>query len=163
MKTPKLSRSRLLQVLDYDPQTGIFRWKISNGRRAVVGEIAGSVQVSGHIHIGIDKRRYGAHRLAWLYVHGVWPSEQIDHKNCVPHDNRLNNLREATSQQNARNKPGWRSTPKGVLSRPCGKKWRARIRVDRRLISLGDFHTEEEAAAAYKVAAEKHFGEFARV
>ncbi len=161
MKTRKLNHTRLLQILDYDPGTGVFRWKISNGRRAVAGEIAGSVQADGCRHITVDRKRYLAHRLAWLYVHGVWPQNLIDHKNLDRTDNRIDNLRPATFQQNSCNRDGWGKHGKGVLLRPSGK-WRARIRVNGKLISLGDFSSQSEAATAYADAARKHFGEYAR-
>ncbi len=156
----RVTISRLREVLEYNPKTGIFRWKKSNGRRAVVGEVAGAVQKNGRVHIGVDGRRYTRARLAWFYVYGVWPRLQLDHKNRVRDDDRIDNLREATAQQNSANRPGWGRNRKGLIQRPSGK-WRARIRFNNKLISLGEFDTEAEAAEAYRTAATKYFGEFA--
>lgn len=157
----KVTISRLREVLDYNPKTGQFRWRISNGRRAVAGEIAGSVQKNGRVHIGVDGRYYTRARLAWFYVHGKWPVLQLDHRNCIRDDDRIDNLREATNQQNVANRGSYTGRSKGTIRRPSGK-WRARIRVNNKLISLGDFVTEAEASEAYRTAAQKFFGEFAR-
>jgi hypothetical protein len=110
-----------------------------------------------------------AHRLAWVYVHGSIPDGmEIDHKDCDPTNNRLDNLRLATSSQQKQNKrvqSNNRAGLKGAYYHACrtGKKWRSQIKVGQRLIFLGYFHTAEEAHEAYAAAAAEHFGEFARV
>ena len=104
-----LTAARLREVLNYNPETGEFSWVqnrtprstlgFGKGRRAKVGTIK-----QGRITICIDKRLYGASRLAWLWVTGAWPKHHIDHINRNPLDNRLCNLRDVTHKENQANK-----------------------------------------------------------
>jgi hypothetical protein len=159
-----LTQARLKEVLRYDPETGVFVWLAKRGCRAA-GNKAGSLDPIGYLYIRVDGEIYGAHRLAWLYAHGVLPA-RMDHCNLVRSDNRLANLRPCTHAQNIRNARKHRdnrSGHKGVtLERKTGK-WLARICVDYRILHLGTFVTAEEAAAAYDAAALRHHGEFARI
>ena len=115
--------------------------------------------------------RYGGkvfrlHRVIWALVYGEWPKIDVDHINCVRDDNRLSNLRLATRHQNLAN-TGVRKTNKlgikGVHLHKAPDTYRSIIRVRGQRIDLGLFKTPEAAGAAYKAAAEKYFGEFARV
>jgi len=163
-----MTAQRVRDLLGYDPQTGVFTWK-ATARRAVAGSVAGTIYKNGRRYITIGRQRYFAHRLAWLYVHGRWPSAQIDHRNMDRDDNRIENLREATNQQNVANRGVMSSNHlgrKGVgISSDrvhAPQRYRARIRVNDKLIHLGYFSTPDLASAAYAEAAVKHFGEFAR-
>src|SRR4029450_2313606 len=99
----ELTAERLRELLDYDPETGDFTWKV-NRRCVRSGSVAGNVNcVDGYCYIGVDARRYHAHRLAWLYIKGAWPNDQIDHINGNKADNRFANLRQATHSQNQAN------------------------------------------------------------
>ena len=129
-----------------------------------IGAAAGALVRSGHRHITIDGRRYQAHRLAWFYMHGRWPADQIDHANNLPDDNRLVNLREATAAQNQANQ-GRKSNArflKGVSFDQKSGRFRARITQMYRTETIGFFDTEEQAHAAYCRRAAELFGEFAR-
>lgn len=160
-----LTRDHLLARLQYDPDTGCFhRLATYHDRKA--GDVAGRTHRKGYIEICIDGRRYQAHRLAWLYVHGRWPANQIDHINRDRGDNRLSNLREATQSQNKANSNTYRNNTtgyKGVAAVRGKQRWWARIRVNGHLRYLGTFDTPEDAHAAYCRAASETFGEFARV
>jgi hypothetical protein len=161
-----LTHERLLSVLHYDPDTGRFTWLASLAHRVKVGDEAGSNHGSGYFEIGIDNVRYLAHRLAWFYMSGEWPSAQIDHRDLDRSNTRWNNLRLATHGQNVHNSGPRKHNShgfKGVTFYPSKKtKWHARIMFQRKLYLLGFFNTPEEAHAAYaKKAAELH-GEFAR-
>lgn len=151
-----VSIDRLREVLAYDPSTGLFRWTVGAGRggRKRPGAVAGNPDSSGHIQIGIDGRRYLAHRLAWLWVYGEWPIHQVDHLNGMRTDNRIANLRQLTNQQNAQNSTCLRRSNTsgfpGVSAR--GRRWSAQIMVDRRIHRLGCFATPEEAHEAYLAA-----------
>jgi hypothetical protein len=161
-----LTVERLRQVLDYDPDTGIFKWKVATAHRTLVGEEAGSINKNGYRMICVDAFRYRSHRLAWLYVHGSWPSEFVDHRNGNKLDNRIENLREADKRQNAQNsrRPSNNTSGfKGVTYDRARDKWIAQIKTSSGHRSIGRFETAEEAGAAYALAAEKAFGEFARV
>ena len=148
-----LTAESVHKILEYNPETGIFTYRISRGRGGKVGAIAGSLHSSGYIFIG----RYKAHRLAWLYVTGVWPNE-IDHINGVKHDNRWSNLRETTHSINMQNQYKVRRHNKstGVLGvYAVGDKFQASIRTNGVLKFLGYFKTTEEAHAAYLEAKRK--------
>ncbi|HEY7297856.1 MAG TPA: HNH endonuclease [Xanthobacteraceae bacterium] len=125
------------------------------------GAQAGYSRVDGYVRIQIDGAIYAAHRLAWLYVHGKHPTAEIDHRNGNPADNRIANLRECSRWQNARNRGG--RSPSGFKGVSADRsKWRARIKVDGRIINLGLFSTPKLAADAYDRAALLYHGEFAR-
>src|ERR1700731_2752322 len=98
-----LDFDRVNEVLSYDPETGIFRWKVKLSDRSPIGKRSGGHTSSGHWRIRVDGHYYLAHRLAWLLTHGVWPRDEIDHINRVRDDNRLANLREASHSQNHAN------------------------------------------------------------
>jgi len=164
-----LTAESVRQILNYDPETGEFVWLISpngNGRgRVVAGDRARHIAQNGYHLIRYRGQIYRAHRLAWLYVYGVWPTQEIDHINGDRADNRIANLRQATSAENHANagrRKGNRSGIKGVSWYKPTRKWRARIVVDYREIYLGYFDTAEAAQAAYLAAAKEHFGAFAR-
>jgi hypothetical protein len=149
-----ITQERLKEVLSYDPESGDFCWKVKVGPIAKIGDKAGSNSY-GYRSIRVDKRRYAAHRLAWLYVHGYFPEHQIDHINRVRNDNRISNLREVSQSCNMRNMVGRSpSGVKGVYKR-CGN-WEAKITVGGRSINLGTFSTKLGAAKARAEAEEKH-------
>lgn len=159
---PPPNLDRLRELLDYDPETGEFRWRTSGKGRS--GLRAGNSDPShGYIRIMVEGRSYYAHRLALLLAHGVMPPDQVDHINGCRADNRLINLRCATHAENARNH---QKTPKnttgfkGVVR--SGRKFVAQIKSNGKVHYLGIFSVAEDAHAAYCDAASKLYGEFAR-
>ena len=99
-----LTQQELKKLVTYDPDTGIFRWAADVGTGKIkAGEIAGSYDSKGYLRIGINGRKYKSHRLAWLYVHGCFPEDEIDHINRVRDDNRIENLRAVTGAENCKN------------------------------------------------------------
>lgn len=163
MKKSELTQERLHELLDYDPKTGIFRWRNKSQHRA--GRIAGCRQQSDSWSIRIDGRRYQAHQLAWLYMEGQWGEPVIDHRDGNPLNNRWSNLRLSTYSDNAANRGRMRSNTSGFKGAVfCSRtgKWRALISKDRRRYCLGRYATAEEAHAAYVAKARELFGEFAR-
>lgn len=150
-----LTVDRLKEMLDYDPSNGVFTWiKAARGlvRR---GDCAGSLGENGYVRITLDNKRYRAHRLAWFYVHGMWPSQEIDHINRIKHDNRIANLREATRAENNQNRPIPRSNKsgyRGVSKRKGSELWVAMIDANKRRFFLGEFKSPELAHAAYQAA-----------
>ncbi len=163
MVKPNLTQEQLKTLLHYDSNTGIFVWKKTSSRRAVKGTTAGGANALGYIQIGILGKRYSGHRLAWFYIHSVWPNE-IDHINKIRIDNRLSNLRVVTSAQNSANchnrkRRKHSELPRGVT--PRNGKFVAQIGINGKIIYLGRFKTPAEAEAAYLNAVKKYHGEFA--
>ena len=158
-----VAAERLRQVFAYDQDTGAFTCLIGRQGKSA-GAIAGSIDTSGYRRIAIDGKRYQAHRLAWLYVHGTWPKNDVDHVNGDRADNRIANLREATRSENIRNSRISSSNTsglKGVSWSKASKRWRSSINVNGKLHYLGLFDSADEAHDAYTEAAKKHHGEFA--
>lgn len=158
-----LSIERLKATLHYDPETGKFSRLASSGG-AHIGDEPGYFNDNGYRIISIDGVKYRAHRLAWFYMTGEWPKEDIDHRNTISDDNRWENLREATDQQNLQNQgmPQHNTSGlKGASWREDKQKWRASICSHKKWRHLGYFDTKEEAHAAYCAAALELNGEFA--
>lgn len=138
------------ELLCYDPDTGSMTNKSTRSCRAIVGEQIGTVMKKGHLSAGVAGGRYLVHRLAWLHFYGQWPSQQIDHINGDPSDNRIANLRDVsnvTNQQNKHRPPSNNTTGTAGVSRNYDA-YCAYIDVDGKRINLGRFRTIEEAAKA---------------
>lgn len=140
-------------VLDYAPLTGLFTYKRKSHRRAV-GQLAGRVDTKGYFRIRLFGREFKSHRLAWLLTYGVWPAEEIDHKNGVPGDNRLENLREVTTAENGQNRrKAQKNNRSGFLGvSAVGNVFHAQIKVAGTVRHLGCYETADEAHAAYLAA-----------
>lgn len=145
--------------LAYDTETGVFTYVRSPSFRPFNGRVAGSKMTHGYIEICVQGKRYTAHRLAWFYVHGVWPKGTIDHVNGNRADNRLSNLRDVPQRVNAGNSSKHRSG-KLVGTEFVGDKnpWRARMKVNGKSILIGRFQTEAEAHEAYLFARQEWEG-----
>lgn len=160
----KVSAEFAKELLEYQPESGVFYWRVDRAAERQ-GQIAGFSN-GRYWNICINYVHYAAHRLAWLIVTGVWPKDEIDHRNLDKLDNRWINLREATHSQNAHNarkRSDNTSGFKGVSYDKSRGRWRATIEKDgggQRFV--GRFHTAQEAHAAYLRAAIEQFGEFAR-
>lgn len=148
---PKVTHRRVVELLAYNPKTGVFTWKQDRKGRAKQGSIAGAVHAKGYIHIMVDKERIAAHRLAWFYMTGKWPVYLIDHKSGDCTDNSFSNLREATAMQNQHN----RTKARGYIYNKKTGKWVASIRINYKAIYLGSFDLESDARAAYIAACKK--------
>jgi hypothetical protein len=147
-----LSAERLRELLDYDPETGVFRWKaVSSKNQVRVGDVAGCVETNGYRRIRVYGRAYQAHRLAWLHVYGRWPVGEIDHINGAKDDNRISNLREATRSENLQNqRRATRGSKTGFLGvYPSFGKFGAQIMLAGKTRHIGTFETAEQAHAAY--------------
>lgn len=151
MAETHLTAERLRELLSYDPETGLFTWLKRRGGKAAPAVVAGTLcaagRSKGYITIGIDGVLYKAHRLVWLYIHGTWPLDQIDHINSVRHDNRALNLRNVTNSVNQQNQKKARSDNKtgflGVTRRK--HRYEARININGKSVHLGMADTAEKA------------------
>jgi hypothetical protein len=144
------------ELVDYDPATGVFRWKVSHGR-AKAGSVAGSPHSEGYTKIVVGGVGYYAHRLAWAFNHDTQINGEIDHINGNRSDNRLANLRVVPPIGNARNRcrhPRNTSGVCGVSWNKKSQKWYAYIIKNTKQISLGFYSVFSEAVAARDKAAE---------
>jgi hypothetical protein len=158
--TMKLTQTRLKEVLDYNPETGAFVWKINRRGRAKSGSIAGAIKTGNYIQIMVDGKMYLAHRLVWTYVYGELPSEKIDHINRITNDNRIENLRLVNNKQNRENislAKNNTSGHTGVYWLPKQNKWQAKIGHNKKIIFLGNFCQKSEAIMAMKQAEKQYF------
>lgn len=150
--------SQLRDALDYCPDTGLFKWRISRGF-VRAGSVAGTARKDGYFHIGVYRRNYLSHRLAWMHVHGEYPSSEVDHINRNRGDNRISNLRLVTRSENAQNGSDRKNNTsgyRGVTFNRANSVWIAQITKDTKCIYLGSFTSAEDAHQAYLSAA-KHF------
>ena len=157
----KIAILRLRELLDYNVSTGVFIRKIPMGRHGChkAGEVCGHITKRGYVFICIDKTKQMAHRLAWAYCYGVWPTGDLDHIDQNKSNNAIVNLREATRKQNMQNVTIHRhntSGHKGVALHAWSGKWRAYIFNDRKQTHLGLYDTKEAAAQARKNAEIKY-------
>lgn len=154
-KATEIPVERVHELLSYDAETGILRWRVNRPGGVKAGDIAGSTNKAGYRRIRIDNRDFHAHRLAWVLHYGSWPSDTIDHINGEKNDNRIENLRVATHSVNHRN-VGLLSTNssgfKGVHFHKSKGKWRALITINDTQIHLGYFTNLQEAIEQRKLA-----------
>jgi hypothetical protein len=161
-----ITQDLLKEFFDY--QDGELYWKKSRRNQIKIGDRAGVVGKNGYRMISIYDKKYYTHRLIFLYHHGYLP-EFLDHIDCNPLNNDINNLREATKSQNGMSRKKIKyingkpttSKYKGVHWDKRAKKWMTRIRINKKAKFLGYYDSEIESALAYNQAAIKHYGKYA--
>ncbi len=151
----RITLKNLKELLDYNPETGIFKWKFKRQGTQKTDFTAGYLRKDGYVRICLNKNRYMAHRLAWLYMNGMWPKGQIDHIDHNRSNNKLCNLREVSHQENHKNK-GMNSNNTSGVTGVCWitriNKWASYIMIDGKNKYLGEFKKFEEAVEARKKA-----------
>lgn len=162
-----LTQQRLRELVDYNPETGDFRWRGNTSRYPAVsrkreGKIATVTNGHGHSYLYIDGEKFAAARLAWLYMTGQWPEHQIDHANQRRWDDRWENLRQATVAENCQNRTRQTSNTSGCRGvwKQNGK-WLVRVTVRGQTHYLGSYDTFEEAVIVRNDGALRLHGEFA--
>jgi len=153
-----LTQERLKEKLQYDPETGLFKWIVKPAGNCKDGWFEGTKNKGGYRSICVDCKIYLAHRLAWLYMTGKWPEQVIDHRDGVTNNNRITNLRDVslyTNQQNLQKPPITnKSGYIGVSWKAKQKQWIAQISSNGVKKYLGGYSTPEEASTVYQSAKE---------
>jgi hypothetical protein len=156
-----ITAEELRAQLHYDPETGVFTRIANVSRSDLIGSVAGTTRPAstGYQTISVNRKRYYAHRLAWLYMTGEWPAV-IDHINGDKTDNRWANLRSVTLKLNVQNIRQARANNAtgylGVYFCKTTGRYRAMLRSGKKQRHLGRFDTPEEAYAAYLAAKREH-------
>lgn len=149
---PELTAERARELFEYEPLTGVLTRRTRKGT-GKAGAVVGCKNSEGYMVTSVDGRLYYNHRLVWLIVYGRWPMNEIDHTNGDKVDNRLTNLRDATSTSNKENLRGARSNNRSGFLGVCwvakNKKFQASIQVGGKAIHIGLYTTAEEAYQAY--------------
>ena len=154
-----LTVARIRELFTIDEKDWTLVWKISLNSRSIVGTKAGCLNRKGYRVINIDYKRYRVHNLIWAYMHGYFPQNQIDHISHVRDDNRISNLRLVTGAENNKNMCIPVNNRSGIIGVGwCAhlNKWRSRITVADKCISLGCFENKDHAASARKTAEKKY-------
>lgn len=154
--------SRVLELLEYCPETGIFKWKVNRGA-ARIGRVL-TPNAEGYIKVRIDGKQHQCHNLAWWIYYGEKPDGLVDHKNCDTTDNRIENLRLATRKGNADNaskRKDNKSGVKGVSWKASHSRWVAQCSHLGKVHHLGLFEDLDEAKKVVVEFRSKHHGEFA--
>jgi hypothetical protein len=163
VKHPLPPFAELKKLLEYNPETGVFTWKVDVAKNRKAGMVAGG-KVGTYWFISINGCGYYAQRLAWLFAHGVDPGENnVDHIDRNKFNNAISNLRLASYSENARNQKVRAGHPTGTMGVHWNKvkqRWQANISVNGKRVNLGRYKTFEEAVAARREGEVVYFGEF---
>lgn len=157
------SRDRILELVSYDQNTGIFIRKIKTNRNHVIGEQVGTLSSAGYLVIQIDKEKYYAHRIAYFLLTGEQPIV-VDHVNGIRTDNRAVNLRSATRCQNVYNMKKTarnRSGHKNIHWNNRSHKWDVHMHANKKSHWIGCYSSLEDAIEASNLMRIKLHGEFA--
>ena len=167
----RVNEQIIREALDYNPETGELTWrvrppshfltkklfKIWNKRYS--GKKAGSFRKDGYLQVKLNRKPYLNHRISWFLYYGCFPNNQIDHANGVKTDNRIQNLRDVTHQQNAMNRKKEIRNNSGVTGVRFSKrlkKWRSEIKCKSKYYYIGVFENFDDAVAARKEAEQKY-------
>lgn len=162
---PDIDLAKLRTLIEYDPDSGDFT-HIKTRNSVTVGQQCGWIEKNGYVRLRVGKHKILAHRLAWLFMTGHWPSGIIDHADRNRSNNSWSNLRLATARQNAMNAKLQKNNTSGcagVTWRKHLSRWQATIRISGERVSLGHFAELPDAIAARRAAEEMHYGEFRAV
>ena len=145
--------SRITKVLHYSIITGEFTWLVRASIRVKVGNTAGYVDRAGYHRVGVDGYNFLAHRLAFFYIEGVWPTNEIDHVDRCRTNNTWVNLREATRSENMFNvgkRKNNTSGVKGVYWNKEKHKFQAQATVRGKQVYLGRYDSLDAAKQAFE-------------
>lgn len=160
-QSTELTHKLLLEIVHYEPCTGVFTWLQTRSNNAKAGGVAGSLnKCTGYSEISIFKKAYYAHRLAWFYIHGEWPTKHIDHIDGNRANNASTNLRDVPAAHNIQNQhklPAHNTSGvRGICWRARIKRWIVQISIANRTTYIGCFETLDSAKVARAEAVKKH-------
>jgi hypothetical protein len=160
----QFSISELNAIWKYEPRTGLFRWKVHASKRDRKGTIAGShSKTARYVRLSYRGKKIYAHRAAWAIYYGRWPSNEIDHKDLDKKNNRIKNLRDASTSQNMIHRPVRRNSltrRKGVYRDKRDGRFYPYIDVNGKRIALGGFDSLDRADTIRIVAERIHHADF---
>jgi hypothetical protein len=153
---------RVNELLRYEPETGKLYWKISRKGVKGAGSEAGGLNCDGYITVGIEGKKYYAHRVAHLLVNKVWPDRDPEHENLIKSDNRWENIKDlATGSENMGNRVAYSNNTsglKGVSWFKRDKKWQVHVGINGTAIGVGYFEDHRLAGLTYDAAAKAVWG-----
>jgi hypothetical protein len=158
-----ITQQELKELLHYNPETGIFTWKVSPARQVFSGDIAGTKRKDGYIQIKVKNKLILSHRLAWIYMYGYLP-KYIDHINGQRDDNRIINIREVSNQQNSLNSKISKNNTsgiKGVYWDKSRNKWTVRLSIDGKCKFFKRFDDIDLAKLVIEEVRNKYHGKYA--
>lgn len=156
-KTHPLTAATVRELFDYNPATGDLIWRKDRTGGTKAGDVAGSIKSSGYRMVKINGTLYSAHRLVWAWHHGNWPTNEIDHADRIPLNNRIENLRDVDRSVNVANRATWGRTGfKGVIRHR--NRYVAQITIDGEHCHIGSYLCAEEALEAFKRAHVERYG-----
>ena len=161
----KCSIEKLWEYFLPDFVTGKLFWKKLSGKRAKIGDEAGGLTKAGYRFITLENQHYYGHNILWAMYYNVWPVGILDHINGIRDDNRPENLREVTVQQNVHNRTMHKNNKSGIRGVYWDKqttRWRVKITFNGVVKHLGRYKDKELAELVYEVAADKYFGKYRR-
>jgi len=163
MNMQTLTQEYLKSVLNYDPETGLFVRIKRTSNSVKIGDVAGSIKMSSggkrYIAIRVNGKKHSAHRLAFLYMTGNFPENQVDHDDGNGTNNKWLNLNDVSNIENSRNQrlsAANTSDHTGVRWNKKERKWKVRIGVNYEMITLGTFDDFFEAICRRKSAENKY-------
>jgi hypothetical protein len=163
----KISQERIKELFDYNEEMRglVYKKRDKNANymwREVGSRVGYNHKTKKYRIVRADGRSYKEHILVWVYFYGKYPSKQIDHKNRIKDDNRIDNLRLLTGFRNQQNRGKNKNNTSGYKGFYKKKeKWCATIMSNRISYVLGLFDTPKEAGIAYNLAAKKLHGKYA--
>lgn len=157
------SQERLCELLSYDKESGILRWRMKRGSKLAGAEAGCRDETTGYLRLRIDRVAYWAHRVIWKMMTGFDPVALVDHKDRDNANNSWGNLREANKADNQRNCKNHSTNTSGAKGiRLENGKWRAKISLNNKTIHIGSFDSLADAVRARSEVAMRLHGEFAR-
>lgn len=157
----KISKINFNTIFQYE--AGHLYWKVKPCKKICIGDKAGTYHTAGYWHITINKKKYLAHRLIFMMIHGYLP-EFIDHIDGNGLNNNIDNLREVTKSQNSMNSKISSSNKSGIKNIHWAtreKKWVVQFKINQKLIHVGSFKDLELAELVSIEGRNKYYKEFA--